>query len=55
MSRRKIKKRKKEKKYTDAKQKAKTRNLQVGDKVLVVQEHKNMFLTKFFPDPMEII
>ena len=32
-----------------------TRNLQVGDKVLVTQKHKNKFSTKFFPDPMEII
>ena len=43
------------KKYTDSKRKAMTRNLQVGDKVLVTQKHKNKFSTKFFPDPMEII
>ena len=43
------------KKYMDSRRKAKTRNLQVGDKVLVTQKHKNKFSTKFFPDPMEII
>ena len=43
------------KKYTDSKRKAKTRNLQLGDKVLVTQKHKNKFSTKFCPDPMEII
>ena len=43
------------KKYTDLKRKAKTRNLQMGDKVLVTQKHKNKFSTKFCPDPMEII
>ena len=43
------------KKYTDLKRKAKTRNLQVGDKVLVTQKHKNKFSTKFCPDPMETI
>ena len=39
----------------DSRRKAKTRNLQVGHKVLVTQKHKNKFSTKFFPDPMEII
>ena len=43
------------KKYTDLQRKAKTRNLQVGDKVLVTQKHKNKFSTKFCPDAMEII
>ena len=43
------------KKYTDSKRKAKARNLQVRDKVLVTQKHKNTFSTKFCPDPMEII
>ena len=37
------------KKYTDLKRKAKTRNLQMGDKVLVTQKHKNKFSTKFCP------
>ena len=45
----------KDNKYTDTNKKAKTRNLQVEDKVLVTQKHKKKFSTKFCPDLMEII
>jgi hypothetical protein len=44
----------KSKKYTDKKRKASPRNLEVGNKVLVTQKHRNKFTTKFHPDPMVI-
>ncbi|CAB3985042.1 Transposon Tf2-9 poly, partial [Paramuricea clavata] len=44
----------KAKKYTDKKRKASPRNLEVGNKVLVTQKHRNKFTTKFHPDPMVI-
>ena len=44
----------KSKDYTDKKRKASVRNLQVGNKVLVTQEHRNKFSTMFHHDPMVI-
>ena len=44
----------KAKEYTDKKRKASPRKLQVGDRVLVAQKHRNKFSTKFQPDPMKI-
>ncbi len=44
----------KAKEYTDKKRKASLRKLQVGDRVLVAQKHRNKFSTKFQPDPMKI-
>ncbi len=44
----------KAKEYTDKKRKASPRKLQVGDRVLVAQKHRNKFSTKFHPDPMKI-
>ncbi|CAB4032818.1 Phosphonoacetaldehyde hydrolase [Paramuricea clavata] len=41
-------------KYTDKRRKASPRNLEVGNKVLVTQKHRNKFTTKFHPDPMVI-
>jgi hypothetical protein len=45
----------KTKEYTDKTRHAKTRNLAVGDEVLVTQKRKNKYSTQFGKDPMKII
>ncbi len=46
---------KKGKEYADARRRAKEKNVQAGDFVLVQQKHRNKFSTTFDQDPVKVI